>query len=106
MLQTGKPSTSNAAFPGFFEPLDAVGRKDQIQVEWTILQLYEVLTTENFLSLLLRDLKIEIRRGLSAPTSATPRPSQLGADLSTKSSAFCSVSGKPSRIAPDFPMDR
>ena len=85
--------------PGIVKPLDPIRGKDQVQIERSVLELDEIFSALDLGGLL----------GRKKETEFTERHSQSPAIVS---GAFdvevgsCVVSGKPRRIAPDFPRKR
>ena len=98
--QTGNPSDLDVALPRVLETLDAIRREDQVQIERTVLELHEVLAAPDLGRLLVGQLEAELAQ------RATSARRRSRGDFSTKRSASCVVSGKPSRMAPDLPRNR
>lgn len=55
------------AFPCILKLLDAIRRKNQVQIERAVFQLHKILSTADFLTLPLRQLETEIVKGLYNP---------------------------------------
>ena len=49
--------------PGICEPLDSVRGKDEVQVEWAVLELDEVLATLDLFRLGIAEIELEIPQG-------------------------------------------
>ncbi len=94
-----EPIHFDVALPSIFEPTDAIGSKDQIKVERSILELDEILSSLDLSRL------VPFKRESEFSQREHHRAAIASGSL-RENVCIGVVSGKPSRIAPDLPRNR